>query len=158
MNEIKPFRISGTGCALVDYLYKPVDFSGTDFIRYLSESRGDGGLAPGKLVFTEEFEKFCGEKYTQIRDRITKNMDPVAINIGGPSIVSLIHAAQMLHCIFSPTTIYLHQALALGIGSGGYACFYHGGTFYEEFAGQKQKTIESYYKKYLKQEGIPEEI
>ena len=93
----RKIKISGTGCALVDYLYKPVNFSSSNFAPYLSENPGDGGLAPGKLVFKEEFEKFSGEAYMQVRDKITGNMPPVALNIGGPSIVSLIHAAQLLH-------------------------------------------------------------
>lgn len=90
------FRISGTGCALVDYLYKPVDFSSQTFRKYFSQRPGDGGLLPGKLVFTEELEKFAGRQYEDIRKDITEGMDPVAVNIGGPSIVSLIHASQML--------------------------------------------------------------
>jgi sugar/nucleoside kinase (ribokinase family) len=93
----KPFVISGTGCALVDYLYKPVDFNNPDFIKVLSKTSGDGGLSPGKLVFTEEFEKFSGKSYALVRDTLTGGKPPAAINIGGPSIVSLIHAAQMLH-------------------------------------------------------------
>ena len=93
----KPFKISGTGCALVDYLYKPVNFNDKRLSQYLSKQAGDGGLAPGKLVFKEEFEKFSGDSYMQVRDTITKGKQPVAVNIGGPSIVSLIHAAQMLH-------------------------------------------------------------
>lgn len=92
----KPFKISGTGCALVDYLYKPVDFSSHTFGHYLSQQPGDGGLSPGKLVFTEELEQFAGKRYPTIREEITEEMDPVAVNIGGPSIVSLIHVAQML--------------------------------------------------------------
>jgi mannitol-1-phosphate 5-dehydrogenase len=91
------FKISGTGCALVDYLYIPVNFNDTDFTRYLSKNPGDGGLSPGKLVFKEEFEKFSGETYMQVREKITKGKQPIALNIGGPSIVSLIHAAQMLY-------------------------------------------------------------
>lgn len=97
MTENNKFKISGTGCALIDYLYNPVNFNEADFTRYLSKHAGDGGLSPGKLVFKEEFEKFSGEAYIQARDKITKGMPPVALNIGGPSIVSLIHAAQMLH-------------------------------------------------------------
>ncbi len=93
----KQFKISGTGCTLVDYLYKPVDFSAAGFKKYLSKTPGDGGLAPGKLVFIEEFEKFSGETYSKVRHTITGGKNPVALNIGGPSIVSLIHAAQMLH-------------------------------------------------------------
>jgi len=90
------FIISGTGCALVDYLYKPVSFISEAFSRYLSVKPGDGGLSPGKLVLTEEFEAFSGEVYLTARERITQGKPPVAQNIGGPSVVSLIHAAQML--------------------------------------------------------------
>ena len=93
----KKFRIAGTGCTLVDYLYKPVHFNDKEFKKYLSKKPGDGGLSPGKLVFREEFEKFSGEPYSRFRNKITGGVPPVAVNIGGPSIVSLIHAAQMLH-------------------------------------------------------------
>jgi sugar/nucleoside kinase (ribokinase family) len=106
MKAIQPFRISGTGCALVDYLYKPVSFNHPDFERYLSKSPGDGGLAPGKLVFTEEFEKFSGQTYLLARAHLTSNREPVAVNIGGPSIVSLIHAAQMLNGVPAEVSFY----------------------------------------------------
>ncbi len=97
MSTKDTFRISGTGCSLVDYLYKPIDFSSDSFKKYLSKMPGDGGLSPGKLVFTEELEKFAGNTYPVIRQDITEGIKPVARNIGGPSIVSLIHAAQLLH-------------------------------------------------------------
>ncbi len=90
------FKISGTGCALVDYLYQPIRFSGDIFDRYLSRQPGDGGLSPGRLVFKDEFEKFSGEDYLKVREAITQCKPPVTLNIGGPSVVSLIHAAQML--------------------------------------------------------------
>lgn len=106
MTLSKKFRISGTGCALVDYLYKPVNFNNPDFIRYLSRIPGDGGLSPGKLVFSEEFEKFSGEAYLKVRDILTKGKKPIALNIGGPSIVSLIHAAQMLHGLPAEVRFY----------------------------------------------------
>ena len=83
----KSFRISGTGCALVDYLYKPLNFNDAVFSRYLSKNAGDGGLAPGKLVFKEEFEQFSGDSYMKVRDTLTNKKQPVAVNIGGPSIV-----------------------------------------------------------------------
>lgn len=93
----RTIKISGTGCALVDYLYKPVDFHSEAMSPYLSVKTGDGGLAPGRLVFTEELEKFASESYPDIRTKIVDGQEPVALNIGGPSIVSLIHAAQLLH-------------------------------------------------------------
>lgn len=92
----KEFKISGVGCALVDYLFSPVDFSGETFKRYISLKPGDGGLFPGKLVFRDEFEVFSGKDYMDVRKQFTAGNPPVTLNIGGPSIVSLIHAAQML--------------------------------------------------------------
>lgn len=96
MGSNQKLRISGTGCALVDYLYKPVDFSGEGFRKYLSSRPGDGGLSPGKLVFTEELEKFARTVYPEIRQELTGGAEPAAVNIGGPSIVPLIHASQLL--------------------------------------------------------------
>lgn len=94
--EKRKLKISGIGCALVDYLYTPVNFSSETFRRYLSVQSGDGGLSPGKLVFRDEFERFSGEDYLKVRELITNGKPPVTTNIGGPSIVSLIHAAQLL--------------------------------------------------------------
>ncbi len=108
------FKISGTGCALVDYLYKPVSFSDADFGRYISRKAGDGGLSPGKLVFREEFERFSGEDYITVRDKITGGKQPIAMNIGGPSIVSLIHAAQMLQGLPAEVRFYGSKGLDEG--------------------------------------------
>jgi len=89
--------ISGTGCALADFLYNRVSFTGPDFKKYLSVKQGDGGLSPGKLVFTEELEKFAGKPYPEIVREITGGRPPDAFNVGGPSLVSLIHASQLLN-------------------------------------------------------------
>lgn len=106
MSSNAPFKISGTGCALVDYLFTPVNFSDEAFRRYLSKKPGDGGLSPGKLVFKEEFDQFTEEAYDLVRDKITQGKPPVTLNIGGPSIVSLIHAAQMLHGLRAQVEFY----------------------------------------------------
>ncbi len=92
----KKFIISGTGCALADFLYTNVSFHSAAFEKYRSQKPGDGGLSPGKLVFTEELEWFAGVPYAQILNELTKGSRAVSFNIGGPSLVSLIHAAQML--------------------------------------------------------------
>lgn len=89
--------ISGTGCALADYLYLNIFFHATEFRKYLSKSIGDGGLSPGRLVFTEELERFSGEAYPEILKSITGGALPDSFNIGGPSLVAMIHAAQMLN-------------------------------------------------------------
>jgi sugar/nucleoside kinase (ribokinase family) len=87
--------VSGTGCCLVDMLFNDIDFSSDQMKKYLSVRRGDGGLTPGHLVFREEFEKFAGTGFDQALQKITGGRQHDKINIGGPSIVSLINAAQL---------------------------------------------------------------
>jgi len=89
--------IAGTGCALADYLYTGVKFNAPQFLKYRSHQTGDGGLAPGRLVFTEELEKFSGTPYSEIFSEITGDRKPDAFNIGGPGLVSLINTAQLLN-------------------------------------------------------------
>lgn len=87
--------VSGVGCCLVDLLYNDIDFSSETFRPFISLRRGDGGLTPGHLVFNEEFVAFTGFPLEQALTRITGGRKPDKKNIGGPSIVSLIHAAQL---------------------------------------------------------------
>jgi len=89
--------VSGVGCCLVDLLYSGINFGGEEIKPYLSKSRGDGGLTPGQLVFKEEFEKFSGTPFDLVRNKITGGRSHDKINIGGPSIVSLINAAQLTY-------------------------------------------------------------
>ena len=93
--------ISGIGCCLVDLLYTDINFNGDTIKPYLSLERGDGGLTPGHLVFREEFEKYCNISFDQVLSKLTEGRTYIKINIGGPSIVSLINAAQLIdqeHC------------------------------------------------------------
>jgi len=94
--KLNKIVISGTGCALADFLYNGISFDSSAFKKYLSKKTGDGGLSPGKLVFTEELEKFAGKSYQEITKEIMGNRAPDAFNVGGPSLVSLIHASQLL--------------------------------------------------------------
>ena len=94
---MKKIKINGTGCSLVDYVYLGIDFSSDIFRKYASKKDGDGGISPGKLVFTEEFEAFSAKKFSEVLTELTASEDPDSINIGGPSIVALIHAAQLLY-------------------------------------------------------------
>jgi sugar/nucleoside kinase (ribokinase family) len=89
-------KINGTGCALADFFYTNVRFNSSVFLKYTSKKKGDGGLSPGRLVFTEELEKFSHKPYPEILNEITGNSSPVSFNIGGPGLVSLIHASQLL--------------------------------------------------------------
>jgi sugar/nucleoside kinase (ribokinase family) len=87
--------VSGAGCCLVDMLYNNVDFARDTIRQYLSKERGDGGLTPGKLVFQEEFEAYSGITLDNFINEITGGRKSDKINVGGPSIVSLIQAAQL---------------------------------------------------------------
>jgi len=87
--------VSGVGCCLVDLLYNGIDFNSETIRPYLSKERGDGGLTPGKLVFQEEFETFCKVPFIEVLNMITGGKSHDKINIGGPSIVSLINLAQL---------------------------------------------------------------
>ena len=49
------------------------------------------------------------------------------------------------------TQLDLLDACRWGIVSGGYACFYYGGTFFETRPGEKLQLIEPLYKQYLEQ-------
>lgn len=109
--------VSGTGCALADYLYTQVSFDSPAFRKFMSVKPGDGGLSPGKLVFTEELEKFAGTSYRKILDEITGARPPASFNIGGPGLVSMIHVSQML-------------------GSEGFEVCFHGLTGNDETASR----------------------
>ena len=87
--------VSGIGCCLVDLLFNNIDFGSEIIQPFLSKKRGDGGLTPGKLVFKEEFEKFCGKDIQSVLDSITEGKSYTSMNIGGPSIVTLMTAAQL---------------------------------------------------------------
>jgi sugar/nucleoside kinase (ribokinase family) len=89
--------VAGTGCALVDYLFTGVRFDTPQFLKYCSKQTGDGGLTPGRLVFTEELEQFSGIPYSEICKEITGKKSPAAVNIGGPGLVSLINTSQILN-------------------------------------------------------------
>jgi sugar/nucleoside kinase (ribokinase family) len=89
-------RIAGAGCALLDNLYTGVDFSGAAFRRYASKTPGDGGLIPGQLVFATDLEAFSGRPYQEVLAEITGRNSTDSYNLGGPAIIPLVHAAQML--------------------------------------------------------------
>lgn len=88
--------VSGVGCCLVDMLFTNINFSSDTIRPYLSLKRGDGGLTPGHLVFKEEFEKYSRSSFSLVHSKITGGRAHDKINIGGPSIVSLINVAQLI--------------------------------------------------------------
>lgn len=98
--------IGGVGCSLMDYLFTGVEFGGEGFARYRSRTRGDGGLEPGTLVFLDALERFAGGPYRQVLTAVTGDAQPTSRNLGGPSVVALVHAAQLLHDSEVPVSFY----------------------------------------------------
>ncbi|MDR0589059.1 MAG: carbohydrate kinase family protein [Spirochaetaceae bacterium] len=78
----------------MDSLYRS-DFSGPAFQTALSRHEGDGGLTPGRLVFAENFEGFMGKPYEEALGALTGGKGSDSQNLGGPSVVSLAHVAQV---------------------------------------------------------------
>jgi sugar/nucleoside kinase (ribokinase family) len=92
---MKPINISGVGCCLVDRLYNHVPFGSDVFRPFLTRTKGDGGLTPGQLVIKEEFDRFAGVDFLKTLPQLTGGQQAETMNIGGPCIVALIHAAQL---------------------------------------------------------------
>jgi sugar/nucleoside kinase (ribokinase family) len=89
-------RVHGAGCALIDNIYDDVDFTAPAFRRRASRRPGDGGLVPGQLVFAEDLAEFAGKPYHEVLREITGHSEADHYNVGGPAMVPLVHAAQML--------------------------------------------------------------
>jgi sugar/nucleoside kinase (ribokinase family) len=91
----RKITVSGVGCCLVDRLYNHLSFDSEVFAPFLTRTAGDGGLTPGQLVFKEEFDRFAGVDFLRTLPRLTGGRQAETMNIGGPCIVALIHAAQL---------------------------------------------------------------
>ncbi|RLD69813.1 MAG: carbohydrate kinase family protein [Bacteroidetes bacterium] len=102
----KTIKISGAGCCLVDQIYPDIDFSDPKVDRFMSHKKGDGGLHPGRLVFSEQFEAFSGMDLNLSVNEISMERAEPVFNVGGPSIVALIHAAQLLQDIPANVCFY----------------------------------------------------
>jgi sugar/nucleoside kinase (ribokinase family) len=89
-------NIHGTGCAILDCIYADEDFTGPGYRAAMSKAAGDGGLTPGRLVFSSALEQFLGKPYDEVMGLLNGGKAPDTRNLGGPSAVSLAHAAQML--------------------------------------------------------------
>ena len=89
-------NVNVCGCALVDNLFTNISFNSEEIEPFLSRKEGDGGIAPGKLVFAEDLEKFANLPYNFLIAVVTGGRLPDAVNLGGPAIVGAINSAQIL--------------------------------------------------------------
>lgn len=89
-------RIAGAGCCLIDSIYMGCSYADEAFAKLWSINKGDGGLIEGGLVFSEDLQKFADRPYSEILAELTKSKKPDVVNLGGPAVVALVHAAQIL--------------------------------------------------------------
>lgn len=105
-SNIKEIVVNGVGCSLGDYIINDVLYDSNEFRKYLSISSGDGGLCPGKLVFASDLEQHFRKSLNSIIAEIIGNNKEHTFNAGGPSLVSLIHSAQLGYCMGFTVNIY----------------------------------------------------
>ncbi len=89
-------KISGVGCCLIDYVYTDFRYENKEFRKLQSRTPGDGGMITGGLVFSEDIEEFAGEPYEALLKKLVGDQQPDVSNLGGPSVVALVHASQMV--------------------------------------------------------------
>jgi sugar/nucleoside kinase (ribokinase family) len=89
--------IAGAGCCLIDSIYMNCSYTDKAFQQLWTKKRGDGGLIEGGLVFSEDLEKLTSKEYNEILKDISKGRAPDIKNLGGPAVVAMVHAAQLLY-------------------------------------------------------------
>ena len=89
-------RVTGCGCALSDIIYHGIDLDGAAINPFRSRTAGDGGITPGHLVLIEDFERFVGRPCDQALASVFASAERIEFNVGGPAIVALVLAAQLL--------------------------------------------------------------
>jgi len=99
-------KIAGVGCCLVDYVYSDFRYEHPLFQELLSKKPGDGGIIPGGLVFSEDLEAFAGKPFDELLRQLVEGKLPDISNLGGPSVVALVHAAQMLYYTDADVVFY----------------------------------------------------
>ncbi len=90
-------------------MYNNFSYNHPLFQQLLSKSRGDGGIVPGGLVFAEDIETFEGHSFPTILHRLVGSSQPDVSNLGGPSVVALVHCAQVL--AGTGMRVYFHGAV-----------------------------------------------
>lgn len=84
------------GCCLIDSIYRNCSYESEAFAALWSKQRGDGGLIEGGLVFSEDLKQFSNRTHQQIIEELSGGRKADGKNLGGPAVVSLVHAAQIL--------------------------------------------------------------
>jgi sugar/nucleoside kinase (ribokinase family) len=130
------FRSTGVGAVIITH--------GSNLLHFYADNSIFGTIPHTTLPVSE---MICSE----IRQYPDRKGDTTGCgdNLAGGVIASI--ARQLIK---NPAhQVSLTDAVAFGVASGGFSCFYNGGTYYEEFPGQKAQQVEQYYREYLIQTG-----
>jgi sugar/nucleoside kinase (ribokinase family) len=131
------FKTSGVGAAIITH--------GSNPLYFFADNSLFGTIPQTTLPVSERV-------LAELRKDAQNSGDTTGCgdNFAGGVIASV--AGQLVKKPDSPVDLTI--AIALGVASGGYACFYNGGTFYESFPGQKAQLVDAYYQEYLTQIGL----
>ena len=99
-------HIAGAGSCIIDSIYMNCSYNNYAFQKMWSKTPGDGGLIKGGLVFSEDVQNFVQKEYQEILSHLTGNRTPDIRNLGGPAVVAMAHAAQILQSRNVKTTFY----------------------------------------------------
>jgi len=125
------FRENKVGALIITNGSNPIRaFSSGRFLRILDECE-----LPVSKAVSDQLKKVHSGDTTGCGD-----------NFAGGVIASLVLQLQA-----GNNQPDLKEACIWGIVSGGFSCFYMGGTYFEAFPGEKRKKIEPYYDWYKKQ-------
>jgi sugar/nucleoside kinase (ribokinase family) len=97
-------------------------------------------------VATLPVSKYVGN-ILKTQNKIKGDTTGCGDNFVGGVLSSIVYQLLKMESEF----IDLYTACAWGIVSGGFTCFYMGGTYLEKYAGEKRKKIQSIFDKYRKQ-------
>jgi sugar/nucleoside kinase (ribokinase family) len=109
------FRLHGAGCGLADRFHGEVDLRDPRVAYCLSRRPGDGGIEAGRVVFRDDLVRFAGRPWEAILADLLATSPagtpgPSAAeppcDAGGPALVSLALASQLLRPSKVPVTYY----------------------------------------------------
>jgi sugar/nucleoside kinase (ribokinase family) len=99
------FRLHGAGHGVADLLYGDIDTTSSAFQALRSRRPGDGGLELGRLVRVADLEAYAGRPWEEILPSLAGAAEPI-FNAGGPALVSLALASQLLRPAKIPVTYF----------------------------------------------------
>ncbi|GHU70446.1 hypothetical protein FACS189413_10800 [Bacteroidia bacterium] len=125
------FKQSGVGAVIIT--------NGAKNIRLFSTGKRFAAIAETFMPVSEAVGQ-------EIKRGVKGDTTGCGDNFAGGMIASVVEQLQQ-----GKSVLDLQEACMLGVVSGGFACFYVGGTWIEQYPGEKRKQIHPYYKDYQQQ-------